>query len=72
VTVFIPIIVIALVLVSQFFLASRYDWQCANCGHTFSISPFAAAVMPHRPVGQKLARCPNCGVLGWVSRVPKQ
>jgi hypothetical protein len=69
---FIPIIIIVLVLVTQFFLASRYDWRCESCGHTFSISPVAAALMPHRPVGRKLARCPNCGVLSWASPVPKQ
>jgi ribosomal protein S27AE len=72
VTALIPVIVIALVLVTQFFIASRYDWQCGNCGHVFSISPAAAALMPHRPVGRKLARCPNCGVRSWVSPVPKQ
>ena len=69
----IPIIIIVpLALGTQFVLASRYDWQCGNCGHTFSLSPFAAALMPHRPIGQKLARCPNCGTVSWVSRVPKQ
>lgn len=69
---FIPIVVVPLALVAQFAYASRFDWQCGNCGHTFSLSPFAAALMPHRFGGQKLARCPDCGVRSWVSPVPKQ
>lgn len=69
---FIPIIIIPLAVGTQFFLASRCDWQCGNCGHTFSLSPLQAALMPHRPVGRKLARCPSCGTLSWVSPVRRQ
>ena len=69
---FLPIIVIAAVLVVQYVLASRYDWQCENCGQVFSLSPLAAAVLPHRPGMRKLARCPDCGVRSWASPVPKQ
>ena len=68
----VPIVVIALVLGVQYVLASRYDWQCENCGNVFSLSPAAAAVLPHRPVMRKLARCPNCGVRTWASPVPKR
>lgn len=69
---FIPIILVPLVFVTQFFLASRYDWQCGNCGHTFRLSPLSAALLPHRFGGQKLARCPDCGVRSWASPVRKQ
>jgi len=68
----IPIIVIPLLLVTQTFFASRYDWRCGNCGHTFSLSPVAATLMPHSFGGRKLARCPNCGVRSWVTPVPKR
>jgi DNA-directed RNA polymerase subunit RPC12/RpoP len=68
----IPIVIIPLALVTQFFFASRYDWRCENCGHTFSLSPLVAILMPHSFGGRKLAKCPNCGVRSWVSPVPKQ
>ena len=71
-TALVPIVIIAVVVVTQSFLANRYDWQCANCGHVFSLSPVAAALLPHRPVMRKLARCPSCGVLSWASPVAKQ
>jgi len=74
--VLIPIIVIPLGLAAQYFLASRADWQCGSCGHTFSLSPFAAIFLPHSPGnsfgGRKLVRCPNCGAMGWATAVPKQ
>ena len=71
-TVLIPIIIIPLALVGQFVFASRYDWQCGSCGHTFSLSPFAAAFLPHSFGGRKFAKCPNCGVRAWASPVRKQ
>jgi hypothetical protein len=33
---FIPIIIVPLAAGTQFFLASRCDWQYENCGRTFS------------------------------------
>ena len=71
-TALIPIVIILLGLAAQMAFSSRFDWQCGNCGHTFSLSPLTAAVMPHRFGGQKLVKCPNCGVRSWVSPVPKQ
>jgi hypothetical protein len=70
--VLIPVIIIPLAIGTQFFLASRYDWKCGNCGHTFSLSPLAAALLPHSFGGRKLAKCPNCGVRSWATPVPKQ
>jgi hypothetical protein len=74
--VLIPIVVIPVGLGVQFFFASRCDWQCGNCGHTFSISPLVATFLPHSFGnsfgGRKFAKCPNCGVRSWVSSVPKQ
>lgn len=67
----IPIVIFAVAFSAQFFLASRRDWQCGNCGHIFSLSPIAATLMPHSFGGRKLVRCPNCGALGWASPVPK-
>lgn len=69
---YIAVVIIPVALIVQFTVASRYNWQCGNCGHTFSLSPFAAALMPHRFGGRKLAKCPNCGVRSWVSPVPKR
>jgi hypothetical protein len=69
---FIPIVIIPLALVAQSAYASRFNWQCQNCGQTFSLSPLTAALMPHRFGGQKLAKCPNCGVRSWASPIPKQ
>jgi len=68
----IPIVIFAGVFVTQLMFARRYDWQCANCGHTFSLSPLTAMLMPHRFGGQKLVKCPNCGVRSWASPVPKE
>lgn len=74
--IFIPIIVIPLGLGAQFFFASRCDWRCGNCGHTFSLSPLAATFLPHSFGnsfgGRKLAKCPNCGARTWASAVRKQ
>jgi DNA-directed RNA polymerase subunit RPC12/RpoP len=69
--IFIPLIVIPLGLVVQTAFTRRFNWQCGNCGHVFSLSPVSAALMPHSFGGRKLARCPNCGVRSWVSPVPK-
>jgi DNA-directed RNA polymerase subunit RPC12/RpoP len=68
---FLPIILVPLALAAQFAFARRFDWRCPNCGHTFSLSPVAAALLPHTFGGRKLARCPDCGVRSWVSPVPK-
>jgi DNA-directed RNA polymerase subunit RPC12/RpoP len=68
----IPIVIFALVFVTQFMFASRCDWQCGNCGHTFSLSPLTAILMPHRLGGQKLVNCPNCGARSWASPVRKE
>jgi DNA-directed RNA polymerase subunit RPC12/RpoP len=59
-------------LIVQQGITSRYDYQCGTCGRTFSLTPLAASVAPHRFGGSKLARCPHCGVRSWVSPVPKQ
>jgi DNA-directed RNA polymerase subunit RPC12/RpoP len=75
-TAIIPVVVIGAGFLVQFVvqqgITSRYDYQCGNCGQTFSLTPFAAAVAPHRFGGRKLVRCPHCGVRSWVSPVPKQ
>lgn len=68
----VPIIVICLALLIQVVSAGRYDWRCESCGHVFSVSPLAAALLPHRFGGRKLAKCPSCGVRSWVTPVPKQ
>lgn len=72
----IPIVVIALGLGVQFFFASRYDWQCGNCGQTFSLSPLKATFLPHRFGnsfgGSKLAKFPHCGTRSWATAVPQQ
>jgi DNA-directed RNA polymerase subunit RPC12/RpoP len=59
-------------LIVQQGITSRYDYRCGNCGQTFSLTPLAASVVPHRFGGSKLARCPHCGVRSWVWPVPKQ
>ncbi len=68
----IPIVIFAVVFTTQFTFASRCDWQCANCGHKFSLSPLTAMLMPHRFGGQKLVKCPNCGARTWASPVRKE
>jgi DNA-directed RNA polymerase subunit RPC12/RpoP len=71
----IPVAVIGAGFIVQFLvqqgITSRYDYQCDNCGRTFSLTPLAASVAPHRFGGSKIARCPHCGVRSWVSPVPK-
>lgn len=68
----IAIVVIPLALGTQFVVASRYDWRCQSCGQIFSLSPVAAALMPHSFGGRKLSKCPDCGARTWVSPVPKR
>jgi hypothetical protein len=68
----IPIAVFAVVFATQLVFARRYDWQCARCGHTFSVSPLAATLMPHRFGGQKLLKCPSCGARTWARPVRKE
>lgn len=70
--VLIPVVLVLVVFLTQSFLARRYNWRCANCGQTFSLSPLKAALLPHRFGGRKLARCPHCGVRSWVTPVPKE
>ncbi len=66
------ILILVATFIFQAFLAGRFDWRCDKCGHTFSIPPFKAAILPHRWGGQKLVKCPECGVRSWVHRVPKE
>ena len=72
----IPIVLIPLGLLVQFVvqqgITKRYDYQCTNCGQTFSLTPLLASVTPHRFGGSKFAKCPYCGVRSWVSPVPKR
>lgn len=67
--VFLPIVVIALAVVTQILVASRCDWLCPAFGHIFSLSPVQAALLPHKLVGRKLATCPECGTRAWVQAV---
>jgi DNA-directed RNA polymerase subunit RPC12/RpoP len=75
-TAVIPVIVIVAGFLAQLAfqqsMTSRYDYQCGNCGRTFSLTPLAASIAPHRFGGSKFVRCPHCGVRSWVSPVPKQ
>jgi DNA-directed RNA polymerase subunit RPC12/RpoP len=75
-TAIIPVIVIgvgfAALFIFQQGMTSRYDYECDNCGQTFSLTPLAASVAPHRFGGNKFVKCPHCGVRSWVSPVPKQ
>jgi len=70
-----PLIVIPLGLaVNAVFaqlLASRYDYERSNCGRRSAISPWALTFAPHRPVGQKYVRCPDCRQFEWMRPVPK-
>jgi predicted RNA-binding Zn-ribbon protein involved in translation (DUF1610 family) len=45
-------------------------FQCAQCGHTFSLSPVAAVLSPHS-MGRKMVTCPKCGARDWATPVPK-
>lgn len=71
----IPVIVIAVVLVVQFFvqrnMLTRYDYQCPSCGATFSPTALSLVLAPHRFGGSKYMRCPQCGRRSWVAPVPK-
>ncbi|MGC2486018.1 MAG: hypothetical protein WA359_07235 [Acidimicrobiales bacterium] len=66
------VVILVLTFAVQAVLASRFDWRCDKCGKTFSIPPLKAALLPHRWGGQKLIKCPSCGVRSWVRRVPKE
>jgi predicted RNA-binding Zn-ribbon protein involved in translation (DUF1610 family) len=70
VPVIVIVVVLALYVVAQAVLNRNSEFQCGQCGETFAISPFVAALTPHR-FSQKLATCPHCGARTWVSRVPK-
>jgi DNA-directed RNA polymerase subunit RPC12/RpoP len=71
----IPVVIIAIGFVVQFFVQrnvlTRYDYQCGNCGATFSPTALSLALAPHRPGGRKYMRCPQCGRWSWVAPVPK-
>lgn len=71
----IPLVVVVVGFVAQFFLQlntrSRYDYRCRSCGSTFSPSPLALTLAPHRLGGLKYTRCPRCGVRSWVEPVAK-
>jgi DNA-directed RNA polymerase subunit RPC12/RpoP len=75
-TALISIVIIGGVFLVQIFvqrgISARYDWQCANCGQSFSAAPTATVVAPHRLGGSKYLKCPNCGTRAWDTRVPKQ
>lgn len=66
----IPAALLVAVFCAQFALHKRYDYQCGNCGNTFSPSVLAMTLTPHR-FGSKLLRCPKCGKVTWATRVPK-
>jgi DNA-directed RNA polymerase subunit RPC12/RpoP len=71
----IPVVIIAVGFIVQFFfqrnVLTRYDYQCGSCGATFSPAALSLALAPHRPVGRKYMRCPQCGRWSWVTPVPK-
>jgi DNA-directed RNA polymerase subunit RPC12/RpoP len=71
----IPVVVIAVGLSIQFLvqrsLLTRYDYQCGNCGTTFSPTALSVTLAPHRFGGSKFMRCPQCGRWSWVAPVPK-
>ncbi len=64
-------IVIILVIVVQYVLIKKYDFKCSNCGSIFSPSLSSDLLTPHS-FGRKRLRCPKCGQITWVSRVPKK
>jgi DNA-directed RNA polymerase subunit RPC12/RpoP len=73
---FIPVIVVVLALAINFLvqqnLTSRYEYQCDRCASTFSLTPLAAAIVPHRLGGAKYVKCPDCGKRSWATPVPKR
>ncbi len=71
----IPLLVIAAGFLANYFVqrnrSAAFDYRCDSCGETFSLSPLAGAIAPHRLVGRKWIRCPRCGSFSWVTPVPK-
>ncbi len=71
-----PVIVVVGALLVSFLvqkrLSSHYDYRCEGCGHTFSLSPVAMVVAPHRIGGRKWVKCPSCGRLSWVTPVSRE
>ena len=71
----IPVVIIAAVVVVQFFVQrnvlTRYDYQCGRFGAAFSPTALSLTLAPHRPGGSKYMRCPQCGMRSWVAPVPK-
>lgn len=66
----IPVALLIIVFFAQLALSKHYDYQCGNCGNTFSPSVWALVLTPHR-FGSKLLKCPKCGKRTWATRVPK-
>jgi len=70
-----PIIVIPTILVLAFLwqtvLNRGIDYQCANCGEEFSISPLTGVLAPHNMM-RKLLKCPSCGKRTWARPVRKE
>ncbi|MDA8440709.1 MAG: hypothetical protein M0Z51_17880 [Propionibacterium sp.] len=69
-----PIIILVAGLVAMYLIqtrmSARFDYECATCGHRFSLSPGLATIAPHS-MGRKWVRCPECGARTWATRVPK-
>ena len=66
------LLVIPIGLIAQSVIARRYDWRCQKCDHVFTLSPLAAAFLPHGMGGRKYARCPECGARSWAMPVAKE
>lgn len=64
------VLALALSVIAQAALNRNSEFQCGQCGEKFTVSPFVAALTPHK-FSQKLATCPHCGTRTWASRVPK-
>jgi DNA-directed RNA polymerase subunit RPC12/RpoP len=69
--VFRVVAVVAGFTINLIVLTSRYDYQCGRCRATFSLTPGAAAIAPHRFGGVKHVKCPTCGDRSWITPVPK-
>ncbi len=71
---FIPLVVLAIATVFALYWArwqtSTFDYQCANCGQIFGLSPWQALAVPHA-MGKKWLKCPTCGQATWAAPVPK-
>jgi DNA-directed RNA polymerase subunit RPC12/RpoP len=52
-------------------MSTRYAYQCAKCGETFSLQPLKATLAPHRLGGAKFVKCPHCGRRSWVTPIRK-